>query len=70
VSTERPVAQPARRLGVPAPAAAVCVALGCHDHEGLRRVSSDGRTRVLCPRHAADFLDKCEGEGQGGAAGA
>ena len=37
--------------------AAGCGALGCHNGESLLEVTDhDGRRRVLCPDHAADFL--------------
>jgi len=42
----------------PAPDAAVCVAIGCHEREDLRRVTDGDRTRVLCPTHAEDFLPR------------
>jgi len=47
--------------GVESPDAIVCTALGCHDRDELRRVTSDGRTRVLCPPHAVDFLGQQAG---------
>jgi len=34
-----------------------CGATGCHTDEDLRRVTKDGRRRVLCPDHARDFLE-------------
>lgn len=35
-----------------------CTALNCHADQNLRRVTdAAGRRRVLCPRHAREFLD-------------
>lgn len=39
--------------------AAVCGAYGCHEREGLHRVTHrDGRPRVVCPDHAADLPER------------
>jgi len=42
---------------VETPGAVACGALGCHASEDLQRVTADNETRVLCPDHAADFLE-------------
>lgn len=44
-------------IGEPVDAIA-CGALGCHNGEDLRRVTDDGRSRVLCPDHLGDFLHR------------
>lgn len=42
---------------VEASEAVACGAQGCHASRDLQRVTTDDKTRVLCPAHAADFLD-------------
>lgn len=56
MSAETGIGTDAELVGRPADAFA-CGALGCRRTENLRRVTNNGRERVLCPNHARYFVE-------------